>query len=719
MAQKIYKRVGIRRDNNFSDLSDTTQSLNNILDGLVSDATSTFVSEDLDAIRNIFSYDLSPDGYRGIVGSRVQVTDNNGVSIDFFPRITYQNRLDRFAAFSGEPRINGGGGLTARYYNQNQVNENTFEVFSGTPINEDNYWEAGNFSYSGKITPESVNVNGGVEWTGYFIPTTTGAHTFYVSTTALTSFEFETQGYTSGIGTYTEHTRVGLTSTLSATGTSGDDFITLSTPSDTNYIGIGQSVTASGIPAETEIENYNRSTGVITLSANLTGNVSGNVVFSKAIGQSTQSNWTSYVLEAQRPYHIRCRYYIPQSIDAIGVDRNIDFNILYPTNATTSNLRYNYLYASDYDFSDAAKGEFPLFLDNSILSGGGLVGGASTSEDYVKVKSTKKVDIKYTPKTSYAGIEKASITGTLTNNTTVIDVSDTSGIEVGNYVFGSNIPEGTIVTSIGINEYVIVSNAATASGSRSLLFIDHRGFVKRAIGSISGTTLTLSSGNTGDLRTNMVVIGDGVTQYTGVTTTGSASAVTISPSQTVGAGTTLFFYQSRGLINDSLAAFCLIDDTKCMITSLPVATNDTVISVIDASGVSNGWRVLGAQFADGTTVQSTNTGVTPNTVTISPATTAGIASGGNFTVTGTIAADGDRSLCCPPLDTSPPFSPTEDGLETTPSFPDLKIHGGNILFDALRATVTTSNITNIGTSDVSTKRIPIQTPSGTFNILCA
>lgn len=163
---KIYKRIGIRRDFNFSDLSDTTESLNNILNGLVSDVNSTFISQDLDPIRNIFSYDLTPEGYQEIVESRVRFTDNSGIQQDFFPRITYQNRLDKFGVFSGVPRINGGGGLTANYYNQNQVNENTFEVFSGEPIATDNFWEAGNFTYSGKITPQSVNVNGGVEWTG-------------------------------------------------------------------------------------------------------------------------------------------------------------------------------------------------------------------------------------------------------------------------------------------------------------------------------------------------------------------------------------------------------------------------------------------------------------------------------------------------------------------------------------------------------------------------
>jgi hypothetical protein len=716
MAEKIYKRTGIRRDNNLSDLSDTKQALNNLLDTLVDDATSTFISEDLDAIRNIFSYNLSDTGYRQIAGSRVQITNNSGVDIDFIPRITYQNRLDRFRLFSGEPRINGGNGLTAKYFNANQVFENTQQVFTGSPINTDNFWEGGNFYYSGKFTPESVNEKGGVEWTGYFIPTTTGSHTFYINTTALTSFEFETQGYTSGIGTYTEQIRIGFSSTFTATGTSGNNFITLTSASNTNYVGIGQSVTASGIPSNTVIDYYDRETGVITLSENLTGNVSGNVVFSKAIGQSTQSFWTSYALEAQRRYNIRARYYIPQSVDVIGVTRNIDFNILYPGRSGINDLRYNYLYSYDYDFSDSAKGEFPIFLDNSILASGGLVGGASTSIDYVKVKSTKKVDIKYQPKTSDAAITKATTTGTTTINTNIIPLDNTTGIEVGNYVFGSNIPEGTIVEKIVINTFVILNNTATASGSTTLTFIDHRGFVKRTVGSISGTTLTLSSGNTSNLRSNMVVIGSGVNQYTGITTTGSSSVVTVSPSQTVGAGTTLYFYQSRGLIDDALAAFCNLSETKCIVTTSPTSSGATVLDVSNgyAGGINN-WDVYGAQFASGTQVtSSTSTSITINTPTI-----AGLASGGNFTVTNVSVASSERSLCCPPTDTSPPFSATESGLETTVTYPDLKLDGGNVIFDALIATVTPANITNISTSDTSNKRIPIQTPSGTFNILCA
>jgi hypothetical protein len=721
MAPKSYKRIGIRRDNNLGDLQDKKLALNNLLNTLVDGESSTFISEDLDAIRNIFSYNLSSSGYRQIIGSRSQFTNNNGINVDFLPRITYQNQLDKLKVFSGIPRISGGNGLTAKYYNFNQVFEDTQAVFSGTPFKQDNFWEAGNFDYAGKITPEAVDANGGVEWSGYFVPTVSGQHTFNVNTSALMTFEFETEGYTSGIGTYTEHSRIGLSSTFVGSGGVGN-VITLATPEDTKFIGIGQSVSNTKIVVGTVVESYNRSNGVINLtppagSANaITSTItSENIVFSKAIGQDTRISHTTYALEAQRRYHIRARYYIPQSIDAIGVVRNINFDITYPGASSTANLRYNYLYASDYDFSDAAKGQFNIFLDNSILAGGGTLGSISSSAGYVKIKSTKKIDIKYAPKTSLGAITKATVSGTTTNGTKIISIADTSGIEIGNIIFGTGIPENTIVNDIVINTFIITNNTSTASGSTTLTFIDHRGFVKRGVGSISGTTLTLSSGNTTNLKSKMVVIGNGVTQYTGITTTGSASAVTVSPSQTVGAGTPFYFYQSRGLIDEGLAAFCVPAVTRCMITSSSTAAGATVLNIVDTTGVANGMRVLGAQFASGTTVSS----FTSTTITISTATIAAIASGGNFTVTSTPENEGDRSLCCPPTDTSPPFSPTEKGLETTTSFPNLKINAGNVKFDSFTASVSGGNITNIASNDVSTKRIPIQTASGLFNILCA
>lgn len=170
MARKIFSRIGLRRDFNFSDLSDPKEALNNLLDTLIDDVDSTFISEDLDAIRNVFAEGLTSDGYQKVVGSAVETTDNNGINQAIIPRITYQNRLDKFEVISGDPRLNGGNGLTASYFNEDQV-QNTTEVFTGIStggaIPSDNFWEDGNFEYTGKVHPQTVNAAGGVKWEGF------------------------------------------------------------------------------------------------------------------------------------------------------------------------------------------------------------------------------------------------------------------------------------------------------------------------------------------------------------------------------------------------------------------------------------------------------------------------------------------------------------------------------------------------------------------------
>lgn len=723
MVRKIYKRVGLRRDKNFSDLSNSTEALNNLLDTLVDSVDSTFISQDLNPIRNIFSSGLTNDGYRQVIGSAVQVTNQNGINLPTFPRITYQNRLDSFSLFSGEPRVSGGNGLTASYYNSNQVFENSLNVFSGASFKQDNFWEAGNFTYSGKIDPESANANGGVQWEGFFIPTQTGAHTFSVNTTVLMTFDFQTEGYTSGIGTYTEHSRIGLSSTFTASGTINTNQITLSDSTNTKYIGIGQSVSGSGIVPGTTIGfedgSYDRSSGVITLTppdgttyAVSSTFTNGNVTFSKAIGQPTRIIHSTYVLQEYERYRIRLRYYIPQSVDAIGVERNYDVNILYP-GSTTSDLRYNRLYGLDYDFSENAKGNFNRYFDSSVRFGGGTIGGSSNASDYVKVKTTKKVDILYQPKTNVLDIKKASTSVTTTNGSPIITTSNTTGIEIGNYIFGTGIPEGSVVNYIAINEFIVSSQSATASGSVTLDFIDHRGFVKKATGSGSGGSFTLSSGNTNSLKNGMVMIGSGVEAYTGITTSSSPTTISISPSQTI-SSTDVYFYQSRGLLNNGLAEYCLPAVTRCMVVPSDVPIGSTTITVNNSSGVGNGWSVQGLYFDGGTIVN----GAPPNTTTIvlNKPTIRTIPAGANFTVTST---GSDRQLCCPPTDTSPPFNATLEGLETVVASPNLRIDSGDIVFDAFNAVLSSSNISNYASSDVSTNRLSIQTPSGEFKILCA
>ena len=745
MARKIYKRIGIRRDKNLADLSDTREGLNSLLDTLIDETGNTFISEDLDVTRNLFAEGMTSSQYQKFIGSRTQKTNTNGTLTDLLPPVTYQNKLDKFQFFAGEPRLNGGNGLTAKYYNQEDINIGTTNIFSGTPFDTDNFWESGNFNYTGKITPLANNSNGGIEWDGFFIPTRTGPHNFAYDTTASFTFEFEDVAES---GTLTERFRVGTTpvtssdysgqvafgATFTASASGSGNEITLATASNQTRVGVGMSVSGTNIVKDSKVFAVNQTSGVITLvhpdvtepdagTPAVTGTISSQpLTFYRNTGVSVRKNYNTPTLIAYQKYRIRFRYFIPRyqgpggtfiAIDSSGLDRNASIDYRQPGGSTSSNLPFEHLYDINYDFSDDAKGTFPKFMDNSILFGGGTIGSSSNSNDYVKVKSTKKIDVKYIPPTSLSAITKATQTCGLTNGSPVASLGNTNGIEIGNFVFGTNIPADSRVIDVVINQFIIIDKNATGGGSQSLTFIDHRGFVKKVTGSTSGTTLTISSGDTTNLKTDMIVIANGGTQYTGITTTGSSTQVNIFPSQGLGTRS-LYFYQGKGLVNDSLLQFCQPSIARCLLVDGAVTAGNTVITVTSIPSGTNGWTVRGFQFADDTTI-TINTPTT-NQITLSKPTINDLVDGEKISIAP--AVNGDRTLCCPPVDTSPPFTPTEDGLETTTNFPNLKIDSGDVKFDALTATSASITIDNYTAGDTSSKYLDLNTPAGNYKILC-
>ena len=750
MARKIYKRIGIRRDRNLADLSDTKQGLNSLLDTLIDETGNTFISEDLEVIRNLFSEGMSSDQYQKFIGSRTQKTNTNGTLTDLLPPVTYQNKLDKFQFFAGEPRLNGGNGLTASYYNQEDINIGTTNIFSGTPFDTDTFWEAGNFNYTGKITPLANNSNGGIEWNGYFIPTRTGPHVFRYSTTASFTFEFEDVAES---GTITERFRVGTTpvissdysgqvafgATFTASASGSGNEITLSTPTNRVNVGVGMSVSGTNIVKDSKVHSVSQSNGVITLThpdvtepdagkPAVTGAISSqSITFYRNTGVNVTKSYATPTLVAYNKYRIKYRYFIPRyvgaggtfvAVDSSGLDRNADIGYQPPGSSTDANLPFQFLYDINYDFSDGTKGTFPKFVDNSILFGGGTVGSSSNSTDYIKVKSTKKIDVKYIPPTSLTAITKASRTGlSLTNGSSVIagfsDSNTTSGIEIGNYVFGTNIPADARVIDIVINQFVILDKNATGGGSPTLTFIDHRGFVKRVTGSSSTDTLTISNGDTTNLKTDMIVIANAIAQYTGITTTGSTNTVNIFPEQGLG-NRSFYFYQGKGLINDSLIQFCQPSIARCLLVDGGVNAGNTVITVTSIPTGTTGWTVRGFQFADDTTIQI-NTPTT-NQITLSKPTINDLVDGEKISIAP--ASEGNRTLCCPPVDTSPPFTPTEDGLETTGSFPNLKIDSGDVKFDALTVTSASITIDNYTAGDTSSKYLDLDANGVSYKILC-
>ena len=80
---------------------------------------------------------------------------------------------------------------------------------------------------------------------------------------------------------------------------------------------------------------------------------------------------------------------------------------------------------------------------------------------------------------------------TTTIGSNIISISDTSNIEVGNYIYDNSnitagatraITDGTRITDIVINKFIPLSSNANVSGSNSFKIVDHRGLVQRVVG---------------------------------------------------------------------------------------------------------------------------------------------------------------------------------------------------------------------------------------------
>jgi len=797
---KAYRRVGIRRDQNLGDLSSSSQGLENLLDSLVDDGNENFIVSDLNSIKNIFARGLSVSNYRNIIGSSVKFSTPVGEVASYDPRITYQNRLDKFETFSGTPRLAGGQGLTANYFQNDQINFTSLTSFqynksNGNPldpnlsesnvflattseglIESDNFWENGGFAYSAKVHPQSMKASGGVMWEGYYIPRNTGRSIFSVSSTGFFTMDFAKEGYfenndkvqtpesqsTIGVGqTYTNYFRVGVSTVVTGTGGVGNQ-ITIPT-NRVPTIGIGMTVSGSNISGVPAVSAVDSSTGVITLdpSAGVTNSVSGtlsgsnNITFSRTFGNSVSRTFTTQVLLAFEKYRIRIRYFHPQVLDGDdtlnnqikNLDKAITIHHQPPGGSDIGNLDFRYLFPIDYDFSNTSKGAFNRYIDKSVLFGGteiGVgIGERGNFNEYIRLKSTKKVDLRYKVKENLSKITKVSSrSGTFEAGSRIVGMNPTSTIEVGNYVFGTNIQPGTRVEQISINKFLVLDKPTGGSGSQTqnLKFIDHRGFVKKVTGSHSGSTIsgitpalfdqTSRDNNLGyqtidtDVQVGMVAIGEKLNSFSIITSFNSTDSMEISRNVTSTGTADVYIYQSRGLKDNSIQQFCdrfnSTPEVRCLVSSVsgsPLAIGTKTFSVDDINGVQVGWELQGAYFGTAGITIPTN-GISGNTITLNTGISKPLPDDAQFTAVAPGKSNGDYQLCCPPTDTSPPFNASEEGLDTiSGTSPNMEIHKGNLIFDSLIIQDTNSNASDATASDTVNRKIDIKTPSGTFKIL--
>ena len=84
--KKVFNRIGIRRSLNLSDLSSTSNSLSNLLNGLGLSGDNTFIADDLNAIKNIFANGLTNEGYLNVVNSASRFVTLEGTDKFLIPK---------------------------------------------------------------------------------------------------------------------------------------------------------------------------------------------------------------------------------------------------------------------------------------------------------------------------------------------------------------------------------------------------------------------------------------------------------------------------------------------------------------------------------------------------------------------------------------------------------------------------------------------------------
>lgn len=689
-----FNKFGLRRDLNFADLTNSETSLNNLLNGLVDQAGETFISVDLDAIRELRTSTMVNEDFRKIVGSATRIVEPNGNIAVYRPIIKLKNRFDIAEFTTGEPQFFGGDGLTNRFYEATQINSTAADVnniFTGTPVDTKVFWEHGRYFYDSKINDNLLDIHGGVSFTGTFKPTLSGVWTFTTSTTGFFTFEFD-----NGSGSYELLARKSQLeySFVVEPAAVGSTTLTLQDISNIRFLLEEDTIINNTIPqfADPEdnpvnITEVNTGNGVITLSSPLSTAITAPTTFTFKYTFGDVPGIISVRtpnVRAYQNYKIRMRFWVPnESFVTRTSVRNVWFTISRPDQISSSTyLNYKWLYSEGYDINPVTGtlnyGDFKNYFDNRLLAGGGTIGGATYNE-YQSVLTLNTLNLTYRPPISLAGATRRTLNVTFNTNVDNIPIAITDNIEVGNYIFGAGLNTGTRVDDVSINVAIFIDSPTnSAQSSVPVTFINHRGlgsFEAAAAWASSGTTISgLSINTTSKIRLGDVVIANGSPVYNRVATIASTS-VTTTKSFTASSGTgingSVFFYRADGLYNDSLLTYCA--NVLSSITTVQSNAGSNTLTIDTNPGITAGQVVqFGSLILPNTTVLS----ITPSggdfIVTLSSNITDDIPS--NQLITFAPAGTTDsKEICFPPVDTSPPFIATDEGLQTTTGRPSIQI----------------------------------------------
>jgi hypothetical protein len=689
MARNFSKK-GLRRDLNFIDIINPETSLNNLIDGLVDIENESFTSVDLNPIRELRSTTMSNSDFLNIAGLAPRFVDENNILRIYKPLIKVKNRFDVAEFTIGDPQFFGGDGLTAKYFTNDQLDSDAAladNIFVGEPEATEIFWENGNFSFISFVPISSIF--GGVSFTGYFKPTQTATWAIPISTTGFFTFEFDNGS--GGYNLIARKSQLEYSFTVEAA-SGGATTLTLQSIPNARNILIGDRITSATIPQFNDTDNpifvtgIDRNTGIITISEPLAAPIGAGSSLTFIFQFGLEGGSTTFslgILEQYQAYKIRLRFWFPnESFVTAQMTRTLNVDLTLPS-GFIDNFNYRYLYSEDYNLDpvlgDAGYGDFKLFFDNKIPFNGGTIGGVTGISDYQSFETLGKLAITYEPPGAYNQIKKRVATLSFLEGVRPISIGITDSIEIGNYVFGAGIAPLTRVNSVSINNSILLSvETISAQSNVNLTFIDHRGLgaidASATWSSGSSTISNLSPTTISNIRVGDLVLANGSPNYNRVVTIGTTT-VTTSKTFTSNPGTgvdaVVFFYRSNGLFNDSLLTYC--NNVFSATTIVQSNSGSNTLTIDDDANLIPGQVVqFGSRIPAGTTILSIAPSGPDFIITLSANITDDIPSGQLITFAPAGTTD-SKEICFPPKDTSPPFTATPLGLQTTTARPSIAL----------------------------------------------
>ena len=732
MPRPIIKNIGLRRDRNFSDLTDQNAALTNLLDDFVGGELSYESIDLLTGIEDVHLGLLENTDLQKIASIAFQNSydlESAGVLIETAtPLITIKNQFDKINIDSGDPTyFSGGDGLLARFWNSSEINtsltssSNGSDIFIGDPSNSKVFWNNGLFSFNNKLDDSLTSNNGGIQWTGWLMPVQTGRAIMKINTTGFVMVEVENESGSLEVlkNIYQTDRSVTVTNTVS------DSNILHVSKSNFALLCEGDTVSYPFNATITDLQ-YDDINDIykVYLENNISIDADSEIGVDNSVfvGQTPYSTGTIYLsnLIAYEPRQIRISVWFTDDFD----NETKDFDVLYNDGVSSAgSLLYWYIYSEINQYlNPSIYPTFKKFYNNKLLKSGGEIGytTGTVSTAYKDILTTAPITISYVPKDNLNDITKTTKTYKRVLSTNVLNVTgtstSTSDVEIGNYAIGNGIPKGTYVTDISIDRFIVLNQNASSSGSSSYRFIDHRGFVDYFSATSSTDTVTID--DTSNLKIGMVVITGASSSYIRITEIVNSTQFKTSSNLGLTGTETIYIYQDRGLINSTLDNFCAsISQYELSATAISGATTLELTSI---AGLSVGDYIqVSPAITPSSNTQITNINFGLNSVDISNPTSESLGIGSIIIVIpDPSSSPPDKEACAVGLNTAPPFESTDAGLSTsTSSNVDLILNNGKLITSILSANSVTIN--SIGGDTTYNRKIPLTLNGVSYNILAS